>query len=158
LEFPACNQFQPTIHSGQVCYSLNVSSVVSTAGKKTESGKNKGILIAVDLTNDRIYGGKQGKTNKWLVDPDSSDDQNTFAIHINTLSRLSDTRPGLYVMTDIKKMTGTENFLALPEETKDCQLEPEDECMRRKHAKEAEKQCDCVPWILSSVLPDQVGL
>ena len=56
LEFPVCNMFQPTILDGQLCYSLNVSSVVSTAENKTESGKKKGILFAVDLTNDRIYG------------------------------------------------------------------------------------------------------
>jgi hypothetical protein len=157
LEFPACNQFKPAILGGQVCYSLNVSSVLSTAGKKTESGKNKGIFFAVDLTNSRIYGGKQGKKNSELLYPDSSDDQNTFAIHINTLSRVSDARPGLYIMTDMRKMTGTKNFLALPDETKHCQLEPEDDCKLRRYVEEAKKLCDCVPWILSHILPEQVG-
>ena len=157
FEFPVCNQFQPTILGGQVCYSLNVSSVVSTAGKKTESGKKKGILFAVDITNDRIYGGRQAKTNRRFVYPDSSDDENTFSIHINTLSRVSDTRTGLYIMTDMKKMTGTENFLALQDETKDCQLEPEDKCKIRRYVEEAKKLCDCVPWILSHILPEQVG-
>jgi hypothetical protein len=156
-EFPACNQFQPTILGGQVCYSLNVSSVLSTAEKKTESGKKKGILIAVDLTNDRIYGGKRGKRSKRFVYPDSSDDENTFSIHINALSRISDTRPGLYIMTAMKKMTGTKSFLAMPDETKHCQLEPEDECKRQRYVEKAKKQCDCVPWILSRVLPEQVG-
>jgi hypothetical protein len=67
LNFPACTHFQPTILGGQLCYSLNVSSVVSTAEKKTESGKKKGILIAVDLTNDRIYGGKEEKDSSQFV-------------------------------------------------------------------------------------------
>jgi hypothetical protein len=157
-EFPACNQFQLTMLGGQLCYSLNVSSVATPAGNKTESGKKKGILIAVDLPEDQIYGRKQKrKPSRRYFYPDSSDDENTFSIHINALSRVSDTRPGLYVMTDMKKMTGTKSFLAMPDETKHCQLEPEDECKKRKYVEEAKKQCDCVPWILRSVLPEQVG-
>ena len=158
LEFPVCNKFQPTILGGQLCYSLNVSSVVSTAENKTESGKKKGIFFAVDLTKDRIYGGKEGKKSNRFLYPDSSIDENTFSVHINTLSRVSDTRPGLYVMTVMKKMTGTESFLALPDETKDCQLEPQDECKRRRYAEEAQKLCACVPWVLGRALPEQVGV
>jgi hypothetical protein len=157
LEFPTCDKFQPTLLSGQLCYSLNISSVVSTEEKKTESGKKKGILFAVDLTDDRIYEGKEENKSGIYVYPDSSDDDNTFSVHINTLSRISDTRPGLYVMTDMKKMTGTESFLALPDETKDCQLEPQDECKRRKYAEEAEQLCACVPWVLGPSLPEKVG-
>ena len=90
--------------------------------------------------------------------PESSNEENTFSVHINTLSRVSDARPGLYAMTDIKKITGTESFLALPDETKDCQLEPEDECKRRRYAEEAQKLCACVPWVLGRTLPEQVGV
>jgi hypothetical protein len=158
LEFPTCNKFQPTLLGGQLCYSLNVSSVVSTAENKTESGKKKGILFAVDLTKDRIYGGKEEKKSRRFVYPDSSNDENTFSVHINTLSRISDTRPGLYDMTDMKKMTGTESFLALPDETKDCQLEPQADCKRRRYAEEAQKLCSCVPWVLGHALPEQVGI
>jgi hypothetical protein len=56
-------------------------------------------------------------------------------------------------MTDLKKMTGTDNYLALPDESKGCQIETEDKCRSRK----LEEQCGCVPWVLSCAMTDQVG-
>jgi hypothetical protein len=56
-------------------------------------------------------------------------------------------------MTDLKKITGTDNYLALPDEAKGCQIEPEDKCRSRR----LKERCGCVPWALSFVLADQVG-
>ena len=152
-----CNKFKPSFMDGQLCYNLNLSSIVSTQEMKTEPGKQNGIFFAVDLkevhTDENNEPGKENLNNLYM----KSSIGEQLNIHINTLSRISDTRPGLYVMTVMKKMTGTDSFLALPDETKGCQLEPQDECNKKVYAEEAKKQCGCVPWSLSNLLPEQVG-
>ena len=151
-----CNKFQPTLMGGQLCYNINVSSILSTNEKPTEPGKKNGIFLALDLNEIQFYGNQEERDNMEYIYSKSSNVEQPH-IHINTLSKISDTRPGLYVMTVMKKMTGTESFLALADETKGCQLEPEDECKKRMYAEEARKQCGCVPWSLSNLLPEQVG-
>ena len=152
-----CNKFKPYFMDGQLCYNLNLSSTVSTKEMKTEPGKHNAIFFAVDFKPVQLFGNNEIRNENlnYLYSKSSIGEQ--LNIHINTLSRISDTRPGLYVMTVMKKMTGTESFLALPDETKGCQLEPQDECKKRLYAEEARKQCGCVPWSLSTLLPEQVG-
>jgi hypothetical protein len=157
-EFPACNKFQPTLLDGQLCYSLNISLVPATQERKTESGKKKGILFAIDLNEDYISSKSEEEESRIYVYPESTNDGNTSSIHINTLSHQHpDTRAGMYVLTALKKMTGTKSFLALPDEVKGCQIEPQEECERRRLSEKAKQQCDCIPWILSSLPTEQVG-
>ena len=139
-DFYVCNKFQPTFLEGQLCYNLNVSSFVSIDPKKTEPGKQDGIFFAIDLNDVNLHGNKVERDDgKHMYSKSLNGHQPQ--IYINTLSRISDTRAGLYVMTVMKKMTGTESFLALPDKTKGCQLEPQDECEKRMYAEEARKQC-----------------
>jgi hypothetical protein len=125
---------------------------------KTKSGKTKGLLFAFDLLEVGSFGVKEEekKMTRYVYKQDAGH-QNSLSIHIDTMSRASDIRVGIYEMTVLKKITGTENFLALPDETKNCQLEPLENIKRRRYAEEAVKECGCVPWALSSVLPEQVG-
>jgi hypothetical protein len=158
LDIPACNKFYPTILDGQLCYSLNVSSVISPEEKETKSGKRKGIFLAVDISEDGIFGEEEEKDWKKFLYTEDPIDQNSMSIHINTISRISDTRVGIYELAVLKKMTGTESFLALPDNLKGCQVESQEDCKRRRYSEEAQKQCGCVPWVLGSVLPEQVGI
>ena len=52
------------------------------------------------------------------------------------------------MMSVLKKMTGTEDFLALPDEAKGCQIDSEDECVRKKYRQVLINKCGCVPWAL----------
>ena len=60
------------------------------------------------------------------------------------------------MMSVLKKMTGTKDFLALPDETKGCQIDSEDECVRKKYRQELINKCSCVPWPLKQA--DEVGI
>ena len=60
------------------------------------------------------------------------------------------------MMSVLKKMTGTEDFFALPDETKGCQIDSEDECVRKKYRQELINECGCVPWPLKQI--DEVGI
>ena len=46
LNFTACSNFRPTLHEGQLCYSLNLTSIDTG---KTEAGKGAGLVIIIDI-------------------------------------------------------------------------------------------------------------
>jgi hypothetical protein len=153
FDIPVCSKFQQTLLDGQLCYSLNVNSVVSTKEKTTQPGKKEGIFFVIDTLEDEGAFRNKNKDLRRYLHPESSDDRKTLSIHVNTLSRYSTSMPGRHVLTVLKKIVGTDSFLALPDEIKGCQIEPEDECKRRR----TEMQCGCVPWALNSSMTDQVS-
>ena len=60
------------------------------------------------------------------------------------------------MMSVLKKMTGTEDFFALPDEIKECQIDSEDECERNKYIQELINECGCVQRPLKQA--DEVGI
>jgi hypothetical protein len=159
LDFPVCSKFQPTVLDGALCYALNMNTVLPNGKKETTPGKGNGVLFAIDL--GMSIEADDSKSNarmdqKWFLNTKNSQGKG-ISIHINTMSRISDSRPGTYVMNALKKMTGTDAFLALPDETKDCQIEPEDKCRTRRYIEEVQRQCGCVPWALNIALAEQVS-
>ena len=61
--------------------------------------------------------------DKEMIKSQELNNVNSATIHLSTLDRFVDTKPGSYAMTSMKKMTGTSSFLDLPENIKDCQIE-----------------------------------
>ena len=59
-------------------------------------------------------------------------------------------------MTSLKKMTGTDAFLDLPENIKGCQIEDQDKCYSRRYIEELQNQCKCLPWALGAIVPQKV--
>ena len=45
LSFPVCNKFQPTVQDGQLCYELDIASVLR---QDTRPGLVNGILLVID--------------------------------------------------------------------------------------------------------------
>ena len=45
-------------------------------------------------------------------------------------------------MTDVKRMASTEDFLQMPLEYRNCEVELYDDCRTRRLL----EKCDCVPW------------
>ena len=82
----------------------------------------------------------------------SETDISSAKIYLNTLAQHVDYRAGSYAMTSLKRMTGTDNFLKLPDDQKKCQFETFEECTAKAFKKDVESQCGCVPWALSSSL------
>ena len=69
------------------------------------------------------------------------------SIHIGTLAKYTGHGPGDYALAVIKQMTGTENFLAWPEEKRKCSLEKYEKCQMRTILEENER-CGCSPFQL----------
>ena len=155
LPFPVCSQFQPTLLEGQLCYSINMSKIAT--GKSKSGSSSYGLLMMVDpsrsLIEYELDTGAEGKVGRNLLDlTPRGASEHSPRIVVNTLESISDFRAGRYGLSALKKMTGTESFLDLPDETKMCDIEPLEKCRARKYIEEVQAQCDCVPWALSSAL------
>ena len=80
------------------------------------SGEDK----SLNMTKRRVYLGTEQVLNS------------TFAsLHIGTLAHQVVYGPGDYSLTSIKQMTGTDNFLAWPQERRKCTLETYEKCQMR---------------------------
>ena len=71
-------------------------------------------------------------------------------VQINTLSPYISFGGGIYMMTDVKRMTAKEDFLKMALGDRNCEVELYENCRTRKLLKE----CNCVPWEVSNY---QVG-
>ena len=119
-------------------------------------------MFIVDTNGDRSLDVAEEVENSFTDDTLSFDvetqDLSTSGvaeIHINTLAPFYGDGPGDYVISSLKKMTGTKNFLALPDNEKRCQIEDFVECKNRNFFAEGKHLCgNCIPWILQMALND----
>ena len=155
LPFTVCSTFKPTVLEGQLCYSLDLSTLKTNRSK---AGKRYGLLLLIDPGIDDK---KQESESKQLdqkftsLNLETVSGEQSFArIYINTLASFSDNRAGSYAMSVLKRMTGTEGFLELTD--KGCQIENFEDCQAKRYVKEVQKQCDCVPWAWSHALSIKV--
>ena len=141
--FPLCSTFLPTILEGQLCYMLELNKL-SGQGQRNELmllldynedlslqasfKKNRGEGFSNDTINfDRAIESVQGSEAK---------------VQINTLSPYVGFGGGIYTMTVVKKMLAKEDFLNMPMEDRDCEIELYEDCRTRKLF----EQCKCKPW------------
>ena len=63
-------------------------------------------------------------------------------VHINTLSPYVGFGGGIYRMSVVKRMTAKDDFLKMPLEDRECEVDLYENCRTRKLLRE----CKCVPW------------
>ena len=160
LDFPICNKFKPTILDGQLCYAIDMKDILKE--KVTRPGRGFGLMLAIEQKAKNVEQAsshsfatslKQGRLYTKIDIPDFSS-----SIHLNNLVKYTDSRAGLYKMSVLKKMTGTEGFLGLADATKGCHIEDQTECERKNYVEEVQKRCGCLPWSLAPALPSEVTL
>ena len=150
LNFTACSQFKPTILGGQLCYSINLTSIDTG---KTETGKGSGMVILIDNGMQNTDERQNQDSNKSPLDLASPGvDSRSARIYLNTLSSFTDYRAGSYALTSLKKITGTESFLEQSDSNKKCKIETLEQCQTQNFIDRVLKKCGCVPWALSSAL------
>ena len=148
LTFPVCQSFEPTSLDGQLCYKLGVNR--TTKGSENREGlvlildMNEDLFVAVDSPNNTMS--KDDPIN-FSMNPMTNPSQKSAKIHIKTLSSFNAFGSGSYKMTSVKKLRGTEDFLAMSLEDKRCNLEDYEECRRRLLF----QKCQCVPWELGHI-------
>ena len=157
--FTVCSQFKPTVLEGQLCYSLDVSSLNPPISKV---GYNYGLLLVLDQAT---YAGKENSRQlRNLNDivclemkPQNASKYST-RIYLNNLVSFTDYRKGSYMMNALKKMTGTKEFLNLADSKKDCSMETFEDCQTRYYFEKVLSTCGCVPWALSNKTEIQAKL
>ena len=165
LPFTVCDQFQPTVLEGQLCYKLEPNKTKTIHSK---TGKKYSLLVILE---------QEISTQKQYVQHDTEFDKNKMVkyinmeyekpkadsarIYIHTLSQgmLSHFgyRTGSYGMSSLKKMSGTARFLQLPEDTIGCKLETFEERNTNLFIEQVQAQCGCVPWALTAVVKLKVN-
>ena len=134
-----CDKFRPTILEGQLCYTLDSALFKEVS---TKSGKSNGLLLLIDDPNSN-----QMKEKSKAPLGSKLDDKN-FKVFIHTLAQYTTFGPGSYMMTSLKKMTGTPSFNQLPDHQKECFLHNREECQTQKYLDQVQKACKCMPWAL----------
>ena len=140
--FPLCSSFLPTILEGQLCYKLLVNDT-SGQGKRNELmlllDYNEGLSLQTSSNN------KEGTSSS---DETLNFDTAIESIHgvsakikINTLSHYVGFGGGIYMMTDVKRMTAKKDFLKMPLKDRNCEVELYKGCRTKKLFGE----CKCVP-------------
>ena len=156
LPFTVCDKFQPTVLDGQLCYSLDLTNVHSG---KTKPGLKNGIFLLLDSgiqnVGEDVRSNSEDKIVSMNLEPSFSSG-GKFKIYLNTLDSFTDFRTGTYAMSSLKKTTGTDSFLDLPNAKKRCQIERFEKCAMQKYKEQLEKQCGCVPWALGNALKVKV--
>ena len=151
LPFPVCSHFYPTVLEGELCYSINITSLTK---KKTKEGLKNSLFLVLDLGNpDNSQVSKTLKLDLKSFNLELESKQSTSAkIYLNTLARFTSFKSGSYAISALKRMTGTDNFLELPVGQKKCQIETFEACWTKMYVESVQSQCGCVPWALSSAL------
>ena len=63
-------------------------------------------------------------------------------VQINTLSSYINFGGGVFVMSDVKRMTAKDDFLKMELKDRNCEVELYEDCRTRKLL----EKCNCVPW------------
>ena len=143
INFPLCSSFLPTILEGQLCYKLKLN-------KTSGQGKRNELMLLLDYNEDRSL--QTHSSSEAILRP-SNETLNfdtavqsiqgvSAKVQINTLSAYIGYGEGIYKMTDVKRMTATEDFLGMSSKEKQCEIEFYEDCRTRKLFKE----CNCAPW------------
>ena len=152
LKFPICRNFTPTLLNGELCYTVNLASFISEE-TKTEEGRDGELMLLLDYNLERSVQAKSLQTNEAdETDKISLENVQGFGeaepqarIYIHTLTGFTGFGAGSYVMSSLKHITTTNNFLGLSEETRSCQIEGTAMCRSRDYLERGTNGCGCVP-------------
>ena len=176
---PVCTAFREKVVNDQLCYGIDVNRLRGDVD--WEEALHSGLSLVLDtndeydvrrlLTEERHT---QNPTRDILNSYDNIQLRDKFTIYLNTISTgtsvtfftnpLSDPVPitltteGSFVLTNIKKISVTEDFLSLAPDIKNCQTEQlRTDCVTEQYHKAMLGQCQCVPISLRAAFPENVN-
>ena len=154
FSFPMCDSFKPMIHRGQVCYKLQPASELL----QSKVGMDGGLMLLVDNNFEKsitpTYRSKSENNDLNYLNIQQIDSKSHMSAHvyIPTLAPFIASKPGTYPMFALKKMTGTESFLQMPDQVKQCHNELFEECQMKEALRRGQEECGCLPWAFTSVV------
>ena len=152
MTFPVCDIFVPTVYEGRQCYQFDAERI---PGWRVFKGKENGLMLLVDANVEKSYNIEASEEirrtgyNKVYLGENRIINKNQAIIHIGTLAPHVEKGPGDYVLTSLKQMTGSQNFLGWPKEKRECGLEKYESCQMKGFLAKI-LQCGCSPFQLMS--------
>ena len=153
FSYPVCDSFTPVVHQGKLCYKLHLPP-----GLQSKTGRQGGLMLLIDTNgersvmvpkNERKF---QRNTNLINLEEHRGKERDQIEIYIPTLAAFDGRQAGSYMMTSLKKMTGTTEFRQMTEPLRGCQNEVFEDCQTRVAIDAGLNSCGCLPWALSSVV------
>ena len=144
ISFPLCSSFRSTMLEGQLCYKLRMNS-------KSGRGKMNELMFLLDYHEDlSIHAPFESEEGAdpllFNLDAVESVHKNEAAkVQIATLSSHTDFGEGSYKISGVKRMTAKDDFLKMPLDERNCEIETYEGCRTRKLL----ERCKCVPWEVS---------
>ena len=140
---------------------MDVSSRVRESYEDIDTlSKEAGLTLLLDYNSERSLAAKdmgRRPASTYNKTKDSLDmrivtnmKKSSATIFIHTIAQFKGHGSGGYVMTAVKKMVGTEAFLDLPDDKKQCQQEVFEQCVERNFQTQAKEKCGCLPWTVGS--------
>ena len=149
---PVCNSFKPTLLNGEICYTLKLDL-------KAIKGITGGLIMLLDYNTEKSILTEalaRKSEDSVVLGYISSEDKSSAQIYIPTLSPYTGYGSGSYIMTSLKYMKGTKDFLGLSFEDKLCETYDYDACRMNRLLEKGKGEIGCVPFGWTHVLPDQV--
>ena len=162
LDIPVCNKFTPTVHRGQLCYKIDVGSLLPDV--ETKNGKAGALTLLLDYNTERsVHPKTRSQTKKDIRnthlnledDPDEYDGEATIFFH--TIQRVKGFGGGSYTMNVLKQVAPTERFLQLPEAVKGCTDDDKEHCRMTTYLDQKQQECSCVPWEFPNIGESKVN-
>jgi hypothetical protein len=149
---PVCSEMKPVVLAGQSCHSITVEDSSPLSGEKT------GLVLMLDPVPTRLTDLQMdGEQDQNEIRTTVQTKEGFAKIHLSTLTRYSSSKDGVFTMTTLKQVKGTERFLAQDEETKQCSNQELEACRTQQYLRNVEELCGCLPWSLSKALGKKVG-
>ena len=156
-----CNHFRPAILLGQLCYSLDMTSLERNRSK---NGIENGLILVLDtqkFVNDNNMLERKTRKEQGLMSFADIDDRHDIGmpkVFLHTLSPFTGYQAGSYALSSLKRMIGTENFKRMPDKKKKCQNEVFEDCQARMFCDAVKTNCKCVPWGLNEICSRETEL
>ena len=159
---PLCTAFSPALLEGELCYELDIDKI----GGQVSRGLYGGLVLLLDVTLDRSIGVGKNKdftvnlpitqsrqySTQLEIEKRSTSETLTMepTFYVHTIQPFSFVPNNLdfnqYIMTSIKHMVGSDNFLALPDDKKHCSTTSSERCKQERFLEDLDKICGCIPF------------
>ena len=156
MNLPVCSHFNPTLISGQLCYTIKIKGDLDDDVKEELSGLNILLDPVPVSTNVKLQSNKKIAPEYNMLTYADKSETTKVDIYFSTMEGFRGVGDKEYTLTALKLMTATDAFLGREERFRGCSLTSFEECYAEMFLKEVVERCHCIPWSLSPFLHDQV--
>ena len=156
MSLPVCDLFDTAFYNGKLCYQIDTA-------KKIPKGKTiqgNGLTLVIDTNIEKSMAKQiEEHEKKSLGGFDLRkvpvQTKRLVGVNIGILAPYQANGPGNYILSSIKQMSATEDFLSMSFEKRQCVKEKFESCQQRL-LKGAIRHCGCSPQNLIPLLRDHI--